>query len=124
MSSETQMILFILGGFTTSISLGTWAHISVVQRIARLETVFELMGGKALKKMHSPSDHLGIDKLIEKYALQHDLDMQEWIQVREACEKAIHEAEEAHTQPGWALMAFGLAIHKLQQYGVKPTKTL
>lgn len=124
MTAETQMILFILGSFASTLTAGTIAHISVVQRIARLEAVFELMGGKALKKMHSPTNHHGLDRIIEKYAQTHDLTMDEWVIVRDVCEKIVHEAEEAHEHPGLALMAFGLAIHKLQRYGVKPTKTL
>lgn len=118
--TDTEIIVLILGGMASCIGAGTVAHISVVQRLARLEAVIEMMGRKAMEQLHSPDDHHGLDVLIDKYLATHDLNEGEWTTIRDTCEEVLRNPDTPHSEKQWALIAFGLSIHKLQRYGVKP----
>lgn len=118
----TEIALWIAGQAVIMISAGILAYVRMTERVTKVEVIvehlessFEIMMGKALRKMHSPDDHLGLDDIIDEYIEKHDLPMDKWIIVRDTCEK---ELMTNHSP--WALMSFGLAVHKLQRYGVKP----
>lgn len=102
----------IAGCFKMALSLST--------RMTRIETTFELMGKKGLKGMHCPTDKHGIDALIDKYNLTHNLTMQEWMNVKAAAERSIESPESTDGEKSFAMWALALACHKLQMFGHVP----
>ena len=79
MNIDTQ---WLIGSAATLVGSGVWAYIRLTERVTRLEAsvhsdinervvkieaVFDLLGKKAAKILHSDDDPHGIDALLDKY---------------------------------------------------------
>lgn len=88
---------WILGTATPIVAGGIAAYISVTNRLTRLEsmvhedmesrvtrmeTLMKMLGDKAAKILHSPSDHHQMDELLDKYLDRHyELSPEEWTEL-------------------------------------------
>lgn len=64
-SNELTLLGLIIGAFISLASGGIVLAYLFAQRITRLETVVEMMGVKSINALHSPTNHLGLDELID-----------------------------------------------------------
>jgi hypothetical protein len=119
MSELWQTTLFIVMGGWLAIMTGAGFAFAftISNRMTRMETTFELMGSNAFKAMHSPSDHLELDGLVEKYeANNNDLPMEDWEAVLNRCTMIASN----QTKPREDRLAAGLcaafAKHKLMRF--------
>lgn len=107
----TQTLGLILGG------LG--AYIVLVQRVTKLEARFEmfvsLVGTKVAKALHSPTNHLGIDALLEEYINRHhELSLEQWRQLHIMCENIMIAQEHvSHGEKAMAAFMAAVCEHKL-----------
>lgn len=83
--SVLTLILWVLGGAFACIAAGAMAYVSllksdskILERIVRLETLWESCVKNVAMSFHSPDDHLGIDKILDKYHLNGELNFDEW----------------------------------------------
>lgn len=113
-------ILSVIGGIFGS-------YILLVQRITKLETTLDFwvneVGTKALDLLHSPSNHLGLDALIDEYrSHNYDLADEQWENLRVICAEI--QARENVTKDEKLLAVLGEALsnHKLMRSGKSVTK--
>jgi hypothetical protein len=64
----------------------------LAQRQTKIETIFnfwiETIGAKAANILHSPGDHLGLDKYLDKYLHDHpQMTLEDWVELKLMCEK-------------------------------------
>lgn len=122
MHEDTLIWLFgVLGVWCLTLT-GIWFHTKMEVKRIRLavEMFIDGIGKGASMVLHSPTNHLGMDALIDKYVKDHDLDFEEWLAFRELCRKAIADPEVDKEQTGFAIMVHALCEHKLQRYGIRP----
>lgn len=112
--SETT-IQWILAGF------GIWnvalsgALISVMLDNARMKSVMVSISKKAADMLHSPDDHFGIDKLLEKYiAHDHDLTLAEWQELFNKCDRIMDDKSISPGHRCLAMFVKELSTHKLR----------
>ncbi len=98
----------------------------LAERVAKLETAgdllkltWQLLEREVMKAMHSPTNHLGLDHLIDEYIEKHyDLAKEKWEKIHDICEKLLENPERIGDDKALALLGFALSTHKLAQYGV------
>lgn len=97
--------------------------------IAQVKTNFAInlfidsLGEKLAKALHRDDDKFGLDALLDKYLDQHyDLTMEEWIELRDLCNKTLANHSISKNERGMAGMLAAVCDHKLTRYGVSNTK--
>lgn len=126
--------LFLFGGIGTIlcaiIAGGLAAYILTVQRITKLETTLDFwvneVGTKALDLLHSPTNHLGLDALIEEYqAHNYDLSTEQWENLRIICAEIQARESVSKDEKLLAILGEALSNHKLMRVGkLAKTETL
>jgi hypothetical protein len=116
---DANVLLTILGIVLTHLGLGIGAYVKVVQRLTKIETIIEFRGEKALRKMHSPDDHLGLDAIVDEYFLHYDLPKDKWLRLFELCEGIIESEKSSVLEKVLAKDVVALCIHKLSGYGIR-----
>ena len=122
-----SVILWIFGGLISVLTLiavaGVRAHNDAVQRLVKLEVTvdfwgrtFERMGEKALKMLHSPDDHLGLDTLVDEYNKSFDLPLDKWLRLNNICQAIIDDDTKPKEERTLALLSIALCTHKLSRY--------
>lgn len=118
---------FWIGGQTIAlIASGVAAYIKINQRIAKLEfseihnsrmrETFELIGRRALETLHSPTDHLGLDKIIDEYiARDGELSPSQWQEIRDTCLERGEQTNEKW-EAVWIKSVAAFADHKLKAF--------
>lgn len=107
-------------------SEGTKASRDISERVAKLETAddnfqlaWKLLEAAVMKAMHSPTDHLGLDNLVDKYFNQHfDLAQGDWEWMHDRCEELLKEEQRKGDDRAGAKLGLFLSGHKLSQYGI------
>lgn len=90
MNEPTLLWLFgILGVWALAHTAAIWWMKTQVKKIRlAVELFVSDMGKAAALVLHSPTDHLGIDTLLDKYIQNHhDLPYEDWKQLKERCEQ-------------------------------------
>ena len=89
------------------------------QRVTKIETIFnfwvETIGKKAAQILHSPGDHLGLDKYLDKFLKEHPtntLSLQDWFEIKIMCERV--ERDES-VESGKRLVAGFVAAGAIQK---------
>lgn len=118
----TDTALYFWLGQTIAFLVGAiWAWNAVTNRLSIVETkqtirdkFFDGLEMRAMELLHRDDDKFQLDKLVEKYRLNHyDLPIQDWILLKFRCE-AIFEDKTLPTEERLlASLAIGLAEHKL-----------
>lgn len=118
-------ILWIIGqGITLSIAgVGAYIklsqrvddrHTDLVQRITKIETSNEIL---IMRGLHSPTDHFGADRLIDKYIKEsYDLSKDDWIEFKVLFEHIHNDPSKSPLERIEAKLAIALADHKLMRY--------
>lgn len=122
---DLSVILFGAGQGIAFLSAGVIAYFKlnnkvyenqtiVLGRIIALETSFNLMGLSAAKLLHSPTDHLNLDVLLDKYIDRHyEMSFKEWDELRIRCEKTIDDESVSKDQRVLAAILAAICCHKL-----------
>jgi hypothetical protein len=118
---DLTTLLAILGVMFTCVGAGAVAYNSISQRISVIETkqnmrdrFFEELERRAMELLHRDDNKWGLDKLVEKYRLNHyDLSMNDWILLKEKCEEIFQDNTNSTDERLLASLAIGLAEHKL-----------
>lgn len=124
------LILWILGTGVSVLSAGVVAYVALVQRITKLEAMvhedlegrvikmealFELLGEKAAKLLHSPDDHHGIDELLDKYMdRNYELSFDEWQKLLSICGTIENNKELSKGERVLAAFLGMVSSHKLR----------
>lgn len=84
---KEDTILWILGQGIVLLSAGVGAYIRLIQRVTKVEVIINLLGKNAARALHSPTNHHGIDELLDKYMQGHNtLTPIEWDILQKRCE--------------------------------------
>ena len=84
------LLLGIFGVFVTALFAMAGAIYILSQRVTKMETIFnfwiDTIGRKAAQLLHSPDDHHGLDKYLEKYLGDHpSLNLEDWYTIKRIC---------------------------------------
>lgn len=110
--------IWLFGGIGVCIVAGVAFAFGVTQRITRLETMFDMLGKRAAKILHSPDDHLGIDALLDKYILGHyDLPSEDWIVLKTSLAEIENDTSRSKDERLLCAFVSALADHKLMRNG-------
>lgn len=115
-----MLVAFVLGQaalFTAAIVGG---YILLVQRITKLETTLDFwvneVGTKALDLLHSPTNHLGLDALIDEYrSHNYDLTNEQWENLRFICAEIQARESVSKDEKLLAVLGEALSNHKLMR---------
>lgn len=99
--------------------------IRLIMTVSELKTdvkwlihTMDSMGGNAFRALHSPSDHLGFDGLVEKYESNgYDLPTEDWISVRDRCDEMAKDVNRPIEERIGLGLAAAFANHKLMREG-------
>ncbi len=127
--SETLQIWLFAAAFAGIIGIGGFCQLlnnKFIRFESRLDMTIELWGKKAAKFLHSPTNHLGMDELLDKFLDRYyEMSWKEWTELHEKC--LATENDEKATE-GERIYAAGLGIiceHRLhmlprqKRYGKK-----
>lgn len=90
------------------------AHLDIIRRLVRIETMFEVYGEKAAKILHSPHTPQ-LDVLLEKYVdREYELTPAEWKELLGRCETIENDSGNPKDQRALAAWVATVAHHKLQ----------
>lgn len=124
MNENWQIALFtVFGAAILAAITGTvGSYIMLIQRITKLETTLDFwvneVGTKALDLLHSPTNHLGLDALIEQYqAHEYDLTNEQWENLRIICAEIRQREGVGKDEKMLAVLGEALATHKLMRSG-------
>lgn len=111
---KEDTILWILGQGIVLLGAGVGAYIKLIQRVAKVEVIINLLGKNAARALHSPDNHHGIDDLLDKYMKGHNsLTFVEWNLLHKRCEVI---AKEYPTEKGMALFLSAFCERELLKY--------
>lgn len=115
MNETLQMWLF--GALFACAGVGAFFVLQFSIRLTRIETMFDLLGKRAAKFLHSPTNHLGVDRLLELYMdHHHDLSMQQWEDLHFAMEVVVKNANASANEKLLAVFLAELCNHKLMMF--------
>ena len=116
--------IWLFGGVGVCIIAGVTFAFGVSQRITRLETMFDMLGKRAARILHSPDDHLGIDALLDKYILGHyDLPSGDWIILKSKLAQIENDPSRSKDERLLCAFVSAPADHKLMIRGKHETWT-
>jgi hypothetical protein len=132
MSETLQIWLFgVLGAWMVVLTGGFFRMWTTLTEV---KTTMVLTSKEAAKILHSPEDHLGIDKLLEKWIATVDrlhgryierdceLTYEEWLELKEACENIIsNDRLDANTRMAALLVRWPMDLAKHKILISKPT---
>lgn len=113
------LALTMIGGFVALIRNMDARDNALSERLIRLETAFEMMGRKAIRALHSPDDHLSLDKLVDEY-INHNYDLppDKWVRLHDQCERLLDDgSEHSNSEKSLLILGLGLSTHKMQAFG-------
>src|ERR1700743_2287617 len=111
--NETLQI-WLFGAAFACIGVGAAFVLSFSVRLTRIETMFDLLGKRAAKFLHSPDDHLGIDRLLELYVdAHHELTKSQWQDLACAMNKITEDPKVSNNEKILAAFLAELCNHKL-----------
>lgn len=116
------LVIFVLGQFALLLMVGVSGYILTVQRITKLETTLDFwvneVGTKALDLLHSPTNHLGLDALIDEYRRHnYDLTDEQWENLRTICAEIQARENVSKDEKLLAVLGEALSNHKLMRSG-------
>lgn len=116
------LVIFVLGQFALLLMVGVSGYILTVQRITKLETTLDFwvneVGTKALDLLHSPTNHLGLDALIDEYRRHnYDLTDEQWENLRFICAEIQARENVSKDEKLLAVLGEALSNHKLMRSG-------
>lgn len=115
MNETLQMWLF--GALFVCVGGGAFFVLQFSIRLTRMETMFDLLGKRAAKFLHSPDNHLGVDKLLELYMdHQHELTMNQWGELQYNMELIVKNATATANEKILAAFLSELCNHKLMVF--------
>lgn len=111
-----HLIIFLVGQTVALIGVCLTAYIRMGNRVTRLEMAFTMLGTKAAKLLHSPDDHHGIDKLLDKY-IDHtyELSYSEWEELLGKCEQIENDHTLEKQERILAAFLYTICCHKLNK---------
>lgn len=115
----------IMGAIGVCILAGASFAFLISNRVTRLETAFEFwssamerLGLRAAKALHSPDDHLGIDKLLDQYTdHHHEMTYDQWVMLANVMDEVIDRKDVDKEKKFMAQFLRELASHKMM---IKP----
>lgn len=114
--NETLQI-WLYGALFACVGVGAFFVLQFSIRLTRIETMFDLLGKRAAKLLHSPDNHLGVDRLLELYVdHQHELTMQQWEDLKFAMEALITSNKSSANEKVLAAFLSELCTHKLMLF--------
>lgn len=123
MSETLSIWLFGIAGLWMLALTGIWNSMRQDMRTTRLavKLFVDGMGKAAAEVLHSPDDHLGLDKYLDKYIAGHyDMSDADWSDFKTKCErlqtdKTLSDAERIAAGTVLAAFSVHLSLHKLSR---------
>lgn len=111
-----HLVIFLIAQTIAFIGVCLTAYIRMGTRVTRLEMAFTMMGTKAAKLLHSPDDHHGIDKLLDKY-IDHTYELRwdEWEELLGKCEQIENDETLEKQERMLAAFLHAICCHKLKK---------
>lgn len=121
---DTGTILWILGQGIAIVTGGVVAYFllnnkvadnynRLSERLVKLETTFELLGENAARLLHSPTNHLKMDELLDKYIDRHyEMTPKEWDDLRAKCEEVVEDPSHSKDERLMAAILGAVCCHK------------
>lgn len=107
------------GGYIKLVQQINANHTSIIERVTRVETLFESMGARAIKSLHSPDNHLKVDGFVDKYHNGHyDMSQADWIEFKMLLETIHDDKTKTDLERSSANLGIMLAEHKLMRYRI------
>lgn len=98
------------------VKLEAQVHDDIFERVVSLEAVFNLLGEKAAKLLHSDEDEHGIDDLLDKYLdREYELSYSEWESLLAKCTLIEEDKSLAKGERLLAAWVSAVASHKLRR---------
>lgn len=113
MSEALLIWLFgILGGWMLAITIGGFRlHLAVTE----VKAILRMTSKRAAEILHSPDDHLGVDKLLDLYIeKENELTTEQWQQLHDAMEKIIADLNVSKQERSLALWVSAFSSNKLK----------
>jgi hypothetical protein len=126
-----ESIIALIAVVLTLLGAGISAYIALIRRqdsnhnelsgrVTRLETFIEIFGREALKGLHSPDDHLGLDEYIDKitgeYRSHHyDLSDEQWVEFKTRLSEVGNNPKATKLEKVLAGYTLALCEHKLMR---------
>lgn len=89
--------------------------VAVETRQAIRDKFFDELDKRIFTLLHSPDDHLGLDKLIDKYRSQnHELSVEDWTALKFRCDEIFRNESLPKDERLLASLGLALCEHKLQ----------
>lgn len=109
-----ELLLWLLGHFIVFGGAGMGAYIKLIQRITKVETFISLLGTKAARALHSPDDHLGLDRYLDEYLSRHyDMSFEGWFGLHAKCESILKDKTVSASERSLAAILSAVCEHKL-----------
>lgn len=131
MNENWQIAIFVaLAGAIVTVAGGVIAFaFQTTGRLSRVEQSVEFLidatGRLAAKKLHSPDDHLGIDKYLDIYIHHnHDMSIQDWQELKDHCLGSRSNPSATRNEKAYAEFLIELCEHKMIFSGKTHTKAL
>lgn len=119
--TNDQILVWILSTGVTVMGAVIAAYISLIkstanisERVKVLEVMFDTIGRKAARALHSPHDPYGLDPLLDKYLDRHyELSNPEWNELLERCKGTEKRDDVSTEQKFFAGMLEAVCMNKL-----------
>lgn len=117
-------ILWIFGAINSLLLLlagvGFKAHNEAIQRIVRLEVTLDILGRNAIKLLHSPDDHLSVDRYVDLFIKnEFQLSEEHWQQLFGILNQTINDRSKPKEERTLALLGAAHCVRKLSDFGHK-----
>lgn len=113
--TNPDVFMWVVGGLAVWNAAMTTVGFSMVQRVARLEGAVSLIGKNAAKVLHSPNNHHGMDKLLDKYINPKvTLTSEEWTQLQVKCEMTLNDQSVSKDERFFAGIVHAMCVARLE----------
>lgn len=85
-----SVLLWLFGIMGAWMVLLSGVILGVRDKLIKIETILSMKSRAASKELHSPTDHLGIDDLLEKHH-RGTITVPEWEKLKAECEKIVND---------------------------------
>lgn len=109
-----ELALWIIGQVVVTAGAVITIYVKLVSRIVAIETLLRMMGEKFARALHSPTDHHGIDPLLDKYLdRNYELTLEEWAQLHDKMESIIRDHTASKGEQALASFLSAICEHKM-----------
>ncbi len=112
---DKQTLLWLLGFAFANGGALVGIYVKLNSRVVAIETILKAQSEKFMRALHSPSNHHGLDPLLDKYIENMgDLDLQEWQALHQKCEGILDSEHASKGEKALAAWVSSFAEHKIK----------